>query len=130
MEEKERKVNEFVEPIGLKGDEKDDNPIASFEPFTLRTAAAVGDLATCEWFISKAKYYLELYLNDEEDDVEEYTHRDSLDFRSDVNAVDKINHRTAMHYACQFGHEKVVELLLTLPHADLEIKDKSGATPM
>ena len=59
MEGKEGKAKDFVDIGGLKGGENNDNPIASFEPFTLRTAAVVGDLATCEWFISKAKYYLE-----------------------------------------------------------------------
>ena len=78
----------------------------------------------------QSKVLFRAYLNDEDDNADEYTHRDSLDFRSDVNAVDKSNQRTAMHYACQFGHDKVVELLLTLPHTDLEIKDKSGATPV
>jgi ankyrin repeat protein len=129
MEGKEcnRPLSVPVPPGGGEGNGDDDNPIASFDPYTLRTAAAVGDVSACEWFISKGKYYLELYLDDEEDDAEEYAHRDVLDYRSDVNAVDRINHRTALHYACEFGHIDIVALLLALPHVDLEARDKYGA---
>lgn len=111
---------------------KDEPPEAAVGSYTLRTAAAVGDVTTCKWFVGHAQRYLDEYLDrddggDEGGNAEEYVHKDQLDYRSDVNAQDKINARSALHYAAAFGHSDVVALLLKQPQVDVENPDRYGA---
>ena len=46
-----------------------------------------------------------------------------------VNAIDKFG-KTALYYACEFGHIRIVTFLIEEANADFNIADKEGKTPL
>ncbi|EPS37558.1 hypothetical protein H072_8730 [Dactylellina haptotyla CBS 200.50] len=52
-----------------------------------------------------------------------------LDWRADINALNTASNRTALHAACENGHEDVVRILLQRG-ASATVTDKDGRTPL
>lgn len=53
-----------------------------------------------------------------------------IDFGADLNATDKNNSATALHHACDLGHNETVKLLIDTDKCDLNMQDNLGFTPL
>jgi ankyrin repeat protein len=52
-----------------------------------------------------------------------------MKLKANVNTQNKVNGRTALHWACSRGHANIVQLLL-VNAADIELKDFAGKTAL